>query len=664
VTGDVVKIKSNATRLAARTSRKAPARAGRAKAGSASQSAEAREADDFGTPRRPGGFQGWVAEHRQHIAQRSAVLRASGMAMLKAGTFTDLEQLVDFAKLAASQGHLADAMTPPMEVVRFILEHPEDALRILRSMDKLIPDTWAQKSRWMAEGPKRVDVNVPHAPTKSADVVIIGAGISGASLARRLADDAASGGKPQRVLVVDRDSEDGLSHAATLRNGGMVCTALDYIFSLDDVMGEKAIGRIQHALSVGHEQASKIYGSLIEVLRGATDRIEQFAKEKGVDIEFHREGSVEIATDAEELADFKTAVAKAREMGFDWNVVDAQYLEDKHGLAGPSVAGGLEFNDWAVVHSGKLVKALFDHATRTDSNLAIQANTEVLDATPKPDGSGWRLNTTQGVIEAANVVDAREGFAPYSWREGRYSQIHAIRVPEGTGLDKLGYTGVNHGMSYMRREKDVFMVGGGDSAVKDKHHPPVPLGSVVLYSAAMFKKMYPDVPFDIERAWGGMFALDKDELPTAGELLDKWYVMGGYGGTGLSFAPAMADEIASSLLGKAIGQPIAVADAFGPRRFFLQHLREELAKRLTAAGVPTQPDAISLQVQQSDVKTAPPAPRRVGALTVLTLREHALDAMNPDAAAVLPKGEARADRAQLEEQWLREQVAALSGSSL
>ena len=69
-------------------------------------------------------------------------------------------------------------------------------------------------------------------------------------------------------------------------------------------------------------------------------------------------------------------------------------------------------------------------------------------------GDRWLLQTNRGVVSAKHVIDAREAFAPYRFREARFSQIHVLDVPKDSRPMQLGGTNAYHALSYMRKIDD------------------------------------------------------------------------------------------------------------------------------------------------------------------------------------------------------------------
>src|SRR5581483_9404475 len=186
----------------------------------------------------------------------------------------------------------------------------------------------------------------------------------------------------------------------------------------------------------------------------ATRVIHEFLVEKGVAdaaIELKPAGGLDIVHTKEDLETLRDYVKQARALGLDWEAIDAKVLEAKYHVKSDDIAGALEMKDSAILHPGKLVKQLFDYASARSKDVAVDYDTEVLHARPTSDGQRWILTTNKGEVEAKDVIDAREAYAPYRFREARFSQIHIIDVEPDAHKDpngpmSLGSTNVCHSL--------------------------------------------------------------------------------------------------------------------------------------------------------------------------------------------------------------------------
>ncbi|MFO0728591.1 MAG: FAD-dependent oxidoreductase [Myxococcota bacterium] len=601
---------------------------------------------------------GLLERETKLIARVGSVLKSLGVAAFKMATLNDIRQGLDFAKLAIQGGHPGEVFGLIKEILSYVAAYPEEARRLLKQVDAANPKTWTQKTPWIdaATGPAAVAPVREGGAVKRTDVAVIGAGLSGGSIAH-LFSKASRTERTPSLLVLEADEKSSRAHAASLRNAGIVCTAMEYVFGIDEAIGEKAILRIQDALGVSRAEADEAYRSLMEVMRDSRNRLRAMMGQDVARTGPSAEGGLDVAITEADLADFRAAVREAKAMGFDWEVVDAAFLEERFGLKGDDIKGALFHKDGGQVHSGRLIKALFDRALADSKKIEVQWGSKVEAARPDPSGQGWILDTAKGPVYAKQVIDAREGFAPFRWREARYSQIHLIDVPKDSAPMKLGETNLCHGLSYMRKVADgKYLVGSGDFPIHDTERTPAPMASVALYTAAMFHKVFGDVPFNVEQIWGGVFGLSKDGIPVTGALAKDYHVVGGAGGQGLSLMPALAADVVNDVLGHPEAIALSPHADFSPRRFFLLELRKRLQHALHQDGTP-------IEKLRIEVKSSPKerSERTADGSLVLRVDEATLDRMNPDVGTLLGEhGRAAAKARQaVEASWMAEAIAAV-----
>jgi glycine/D-amino acid oxidase-like deaminating enzyme len=533
---------------------------------------------------------GLVERTAKFVKHSFSVMGAFGLAVRNCSSMHDIRQLQDFVTLAVKNGHPEVVFSLLSDIAGFLLKYPDDARRVINFVAKQERQMTAQRSVWMQ--PALVELSkLPKAPPAKADIVVIGGGISAAYMSRHFAK-AQKDGDPnaagRNLLVLEKDTKEKREHMASLRNAGIVCTALDYLFEVEDILGDKAIGRIKDALKVDTKEATKIQNALMKVMGDATGVIQQFLKEKNVDIELRPAGGLDVATSKEDLEAFARAAEKAREYGLDWRAIDAAVLKDQYGIEAPHIEGAILFDDSAQLHPGKLVNALFEYATQTSKDVKTSYGTELIGAEEDPKG-GWVLHTRMQDenggwvardVHANEVIDAREAYAPYHFREARFSQIHIIDTSQDDRPMHVEDTHICHGFTYMRKVADnKFLVGSGDFPLTNPNDTPPLMASVALYAFANFMKVYPNAKFDLERAWGGVFGLNHSEVPCVGELLKGWQVVGGSGGSGMNLTPALGEQAIANVLGHQEAGPMA-ADGFSPRQYTLVDIRTDLAKAL------------------------------------------------------------------------------------
>ena len=219
------------------------------------------------------------------------------------------------------------------------------------------------------------------AGSTEVDVVVVGAGLTGLWTAYHLlvADPS------RRVLVVEAQTA---GFGASGRNGGW-CSAL-YPVSLPGL-----------AARHGRDAAIAQYRAMVDNL----DAIEATLLREGVECDWARGGTVDVARGPAQLARARASVATAREYGFG---ADRLELLDTdlalRRVQATRTLGATFTPDCAALHPGKLVRGLARVVERRGGRIV--EHTRVLDVAP------GLVRTTAGDVRARQVVVATEGFTP------------------------------------------------------------------------------------------------------------------------------------------------------------------------------------------------------------------------------------------------------------
>jgi glycine oxidase len=200
------------------------------------------------------------------------------------------------------------------------------------------------------------------------DVAIIGAGIIGLSVAYELASRGAS------VTVLDsRAAGQGATQAAA----GMLAPYIEGFGKPILAMAAKSLG---------------MYDEFVERVRG----------DSGLDVDYHREGSLQVIT-ADEAADGLLALeAAAAAAGVRCALLDAPQIRDLEPLVTPEIAGGMLIPDHGVVVPGSLSRALTAAARARGARFESDRHVERVAVRE----GGFRLETRGGPVDACRVVMA------------------------------------------------------------------------------------------------------------------------------------------------------------------------------------------------------------------------------------------------------------------
>ena len=362
-----------------------------------------------------------------------------------------------------------------------------------------------------------------------ADVVIVGAGLTGTSAALSLARKGAD------VVVLEADV---VGSQASGRSGGMCNNG----FAQDYRMMAEAIGI---------EKANTLY----RAFDAGVDTVERLVQEEDIDCSFARNGKLKLAARPEHYDKLaRTQELLARQVDPD------TYMVSREGLAGEIGSdryyGGMVFAKSAGLHVGRFVRGLAEAATRRGAQIHEQ--TPVTGIRRTASGS-FEVTTPRGKIEAGQVLLASgiSGVGPLGWFRRRIipvgSFIIATEPLSDERLDQIMprrrmATDTKNIVNYFRHLPDNRLLFGGRArfAVSD---PESDVKSGKLLQAALLDVFPQLADVRIDYCWGGMVDMTRDRLPRAGQRQDGLYYSIGYSGHGTQMATYMGTVMAEVMDG-------------------------------------------------------------------------------------------------------------------
>lgn len=376
---------------------------------------------------------------------------------------------------------------------------------------------------------------------RTVDTLIIGSGITGATLAYRILDQPSS---PSVLVLEARTACSG----ATGRNGGHTkCVAYREI--LDNIK------------DLGEEDAAKIARFGYNCMRN----VHAFAKEHGIECDSWQGDTVDVIYDQGQWDKAQEAVAELKRVLGDEDPV-AQYRfwdaekAEKNFLAQGSLgavsyeAGSLSAYKFVI---GILALAL-------EKGLNLQTETPALKIRKRERGhSGWIVETPRGAVEAGEVVLATNGYTAHL-----YPALQGVIVPlrghmtaqrPGSGLPKDGlattYSFIyDDGYEYMipRPQGSMFagdiMIGGGATKGPDEgiyeygNTDDTTTDAVILkyVENSAVERFGSNWGYDhpegrLRRAWTGVMGYSSDGFPLIGRMPgeDDLYIAASFQGSGM-----------------------------------------------------------------------------------------------------------------------------------
>lgn len=343
------------------------------------------------------------------------------------------------------------------------------------------------------------------------DVIIIGAGVIGASVARELSKYKA------KVLVLDKESDVG--NVTSMANSAIVHSGYD---------PKPGTNKAKYNV-----EGNAMYDLLT----------------KELDVEFKRIGSLTCATDEEEMKIIESYLPRAKENNVEVKILNKEETKKIEPYVSDAVIGSLYAPTAGIINPFELCVALCENAM--DNGVDILLNEEVVEIGKLSDKYIVKTNKTE--YEAKVVVNAA---GLYSDKISKMVGINHFEITPRKGeyfvLDHFEKPFVSHVIFPVPTEKGKgilvtptthgnYLVGPSSEFVDDKEDlstDKLTLDNVRSSST----KLVRDIPFGyIIRQFSGLRATGSTHDFVIEEV-DGFVNLGGIESPGLASAPAIAKE--------------------------------------------------------------------------------------------------------------------------
>lgn len=381
---------------------------------------------------------------------------------------------------------------------------------------------------------------------EEADIVIIGSGYTGASVAHFLYEF--SDRPPKTVMLEAR----GICSGATGRNGGHLKPDL-------------YLAHINYEAKYGAEEAARIINFEFDHIKAIKDLVE----EEKIDCDFvlTRSCDVHLNTAAAEKA-----VANYKSM------LGNPYVKCKHDLQlitgeQAKIVSEVEATDVAVTFPAgqlwpyKLIRHILKQCLKKGLNL--QAYTPVLKTHQRPDGK-WIVSTERGSIVCDKLFIATNGYTP-SVESSFKDVIVPIKgvcahITSADSKDRLPHLTQTYGIRFggalfdylINRPDGSVIVGGAKEHIfpfKKKFYNSVDDSTLIegtydYFDGYMQRHYYTwkNAKSEIELIWSGILGYTTDGLPMIGEIENGKYIIAGFNGHGMPRVFLSARELVKSVL--------------------------------------------------------------------------------------------------------------------
>ena len=387
---------------------------------------------------------------------------------------------------------------------------------------------------WTEEFPRPADPAVVTELPGQVDVAIVGSGYTGLNAARVLAYAGHS------VAVFDSQI---IGWGGSSRNGGMATPGLK-----QDIM---AIHK-----KYGEEYAREFWKASVD----AIDLLENVIVEEDINCDWYRSGHVSLAykqSHFDGLVKYGEWIEK--QFGHPKKVIQKSELKSEIGT--DAYFGGLSDETSGGIQPAKYVFGLAKAVA--DKGVRLYENTRVKQVSKH--SSGFRLETSKGVLSASEVIIATNGYTDRMIKELKPKVFPVgsyIIVTEPLSEDmqkrlspkrRMYYDSKNF-LNYFRLTPNGRMLWGG----RNNLSTTLDLNESADQLKKQLYRVFPELTsIPITHTWSGKLGITFDLMPHIGRTKNGIHYVFGYGGHGLSIATYLGTEIGMMLTGEKDRSPFA-----------------------------------------------------------------------------------------------------------
>src|SRR5699024_2468296 len=287
--------------------------------------------------------------------------------------------------------------------------------------------------------------------------------------------------------------------------------------------------------------------------------IHTLSKELEIPFEYRNPGSILVCENDNEMEAAQKWVKQQQDAGLDFRMLDKEDLHNESKYFADDLYGGLECASDSTVNPYMLTYSMFHEAKKYGTK--IHTNTEVVNI-KKSNNSQFMIETTYGTFTAKKVINACGVWSPSIGKmldvdipiHPRKEQLIVASRTESVGLRKVmefGYLISKFGgerqvdeitekygvaLVFEPTEAQNFLIGSSREFVgfntKVNHE-------ITKYIAKRATRFYPKIAqMNVIRSYAGLRPWTEDHLPIVSEVKDHpgFYVAAGHEGDGISLA--------------------------------------------------------------------------------------------------------------------------------
>ncbi len=371
------------------------------------------------------------------------------------------------------------------------------------------------------------DVRPPLPGDARCDVLILGAGITGALIADAMTAAGLS------VVAIDRRHP---CHGSTSASTALLQYEIDR--HLSDLIE-----------TIGRERAVAAY----RACRDGVEAIARLAGELGAeDLQFKRRPSLYLASKYRHVRALRKEAEARREAG-----LSCEFLTEKEvrnlGFDAPAAlwsSTGGEVDPWRLAH------ALLARSAGRD--FALYGRTEALSCSPG--SNGLEITTDRGVIRAKHLIVAT-GYETERFLPEKVSRLHSTfalvtePVASFAGWPErcLIWESARPYLYLRTTGDDRVLVGGMDRRFRNPALRDALVPKIAGKLLGQARKFFPSIPMEPAYSWAGTFAETEDGLAYIGahpRSDPRIHFALGFGGNGITYSAIAAEILTAKVLGR------------------------------------------------------------------------------------------------------------------
>lgn len=360
------------------------------------------------------------------------------------------------------------------------------------------------------------------------DVVVIGAGITGALIAHRCVQDGHS------TVVIDRRE---------VANGSTSATTSMLQYEID-VQLHDLIDR------VGEPTAVAAYRACADSI----GQLETVCRTVGTDTGFRRKRSLYFAAWKKDVEKLQLECDTRRKHGFKVRWLSAEAIAERFGIQGTH--GGILSQLGASVDAFRLTHRLLHHNVRR--GLQVFDKTSIARIDHRKNGA--TITTEEGHSLRCKQLIHCTGFESTELLGhdhvdllSTYAQVSEVMPERLRQLKDLLVWNTADPYLYLRTTDDGrLLVGGGDADFVQATKRDELIGRKADQLERQVAQLLPEIPFRTDFAWAGTFGSTPDGLPCIGrhpKVPGALFVLG-FGGNGITFSVVGMDMVSAWMAGR------------------------------------------------------------------------------------------------------------------